>query len=67
MSLGELLPAIHSLSRTEKLRLIAEVAGDLAQDEKTIEDASQLASLRNSPEMAQALQKMLDKEKAGAA
>jgi hypothetical protein len=67
MSLSELLPAVHSLPRSDKYLLLQELVADLARDEGLAEGDYPIWSPYDSHEAAVTLTRMLEEERAKAA
>jgi len=67
VSLAELLTAVHSLPRTDKLRLVQELIADLAQEEGLSAGEYPVWSPYQAHEAAATLMQMLEQEKAEAA
>jgi hypothetical protein len=67
MSLQELLPAVHSLTRGDKYRLLQELIADLAQEEGLAAGEYPVWSPYEAHEAAATLMQMLEHEKAEAA
>lgn len=62
MSIQELLPLLHQLSRTDKLRVLQYVANDLAAEEGITPVFDAIEALRSSGEAAHQLQALLEAE-----
>ncbi len=67
VSLGELLPAIHNLPRSDKYGLLQELIADLAQEEGLAAGEYTLWSPYEAHEAAGTLMRLLEQEKAEAA
>ena len=67
MSLTELLPSIHALSRSDKVRLVQELIAELAQEEGLTEGEYPVRSPYDAHEAAATLLQLLEQDKAEAA
>lgn len=67
MSLAELMPMVHSLSRREKYRLVQELLADLAQEEGLSAGEYPVWSPYDAHEAAATLMQLLEQDKAEAA
>lgn len=62
MAIQELLPLLHQLSRTDKLRVLQYIANDLAAEEGITPMFDTIEALRSSAEAARQLQALLEAE-----
>ena len=62
MKQSNLLSQIKNLSREEKLEILLFLTSELAQEEGVINSDAYLSQLRNSPEAANQLMKLLESE-----
>lgn len=67
MSLNELLPAVHTLPRSDKYRLVQELVAELAQEEGLTAGEYPVWSPYEAHEAAATLMRMLEQEQVGVA